>query len=281
MSAWAAVAQVAGQTANMLFQHNNPTGLSQGFQKQMYATSLVREDKAIRRRVHDAQRAGIHPLFALGYQGSPGGFTGAGGGASGVSDGLAASGRAVARYINNQSVKERQVTQDAQAAGLVAAQIENLQARSSWTEEQTLASAKARMSQDVWSTGMGRGDQLDPSANVGVGGPEARTFPMGTQRGRELHRRPLTMTSRSSIPEKIEIMGPDGYRYQITNPALGDEVSQLDYMWEATKRNLGKIYSGRELQEKLNAARKRIYRSKRSKRTLGGFRKRASKWRNR
>ena len=71
--------------------------------------------------------------------------------------------------------------------------------------------------------------------------------PVGTKQGQPLHQRMLTEHPRESHPEKIEVIGPDGYRYTIVNPRSGDEISQIDYVAEKAKETGSRRLGGRSL----------------------------------
>jgi len=194
----------------------------------------------IQARVADAKAAGIHPLFALGASGGySGGGASFGQSRSGTQFSTGGLGSAIDRAMAEKSRKTRMGTLDAAQAEMQKAQIRNLNSRSQINEIEAMArsSEEAKGRQDVWSTGAGRGNFGD----YGVEGGEARTFPLKS-RGRDVHMRPLTQSSRSSIPEMIEIVGDDGYRYRIVNPALGDEVAQGHYLWEKGKRQMSKAF---------------------------------------
>ncbi len=180
-------------------------------------------NRRIQGTVADAKAAGIHPLFALGGGG------GGGGGAvnmphrprSGGGGGYSGGGRP------SKGAERR--AQEAHEQNLERGHVELLKSQSELRRIIQLENAKRPVN---W-----------PDHHPGTGGMDdsAVVYPMNTKRGLPVHRRPLQMTSRSSIPQNIETVGDDGYRYRITNPELGDEVSEADFLWEATKRNLKKM----------------------------------------
>lgn len=266
---WPAVIAAGASIAGSAMASKNAGGFSKGFQKQVYADTKVREDTAIQRRVADAKAAGIHPLFAMGNAGaSSGGFVGQSASGSHLGDGIANAGAQIARGMRASDIKKRQSAQDEVAMALNAAQIRNLNSRSDandWATEQAKASAMKTAEGDVWSTGAGRGDSLNSS---GVGNAEARTYPIGTKLGRPVNQRPLTQTSRRSIPERIEFVGKDGERYQILNPEGGmDEIGQADYLLQKAQRAAyRKMWKMNRDRAKLKARRK----AQRKQRGSGG-----------
>lgn len=277
---WGAViAAGASLLKGQLDKNAASTNIGRQHDVAMQDRQFAQDERFIEYRVEDAKRAGIHPLFALGG-GAGGGYSIGGSQApsgSHIGTGIETAGREIARGIRGSEAKKRQAANDTVQGALMAAQIRNLNARSSLTETENMAanSAMKTAEQDVWSTGVGRGDSL------GLSGDQARTFPVDTKRGRELQARPLTQTSRASNPLVQELVGPDGYRYSILTDDAGDEIKQLHLAWKLMERGAKKIWVGRKLQEKLHAYKRRTFKTKRSKRTLGGFRGRANTWRNR
>lgn len=203
-------------------------------QRQLIDEAVVRDRRSIQDRAADARAAGLHPLFAMGVSGA--GISPTTVQSSDPYPGQSSSGSHLGRGIEKAGQQIAAGMTRAGNARMRAAQLRNLEARSTLTEAQAMqiASDTKRIEQSAWTQ------------NTGVVGDfpleEAKTFPVGTKRGLELYKRPLTQSSRSSIPEKIEVMGKDGFRYRIVNPALGDEVSQFDYAYEKGKRVLKKIF---------------------------------------
>lgn len=252
MSGWAAVAKVAGETFNLVYgaQRENQR---LGFLKQVRVNEQQREDSKYRRAVNDAKAAGLHPLFALGTSGSFGGggqsFPGTG---SYAGDGISRIGDAVAEGITGTAAEKRTSKLDAAGREIHVRRLAKMDREIALDDAELLKRASdlkmAEQQSLYWGNPGG-------AMGAGMGGPESRTFPMDTKRGLELQRRPLTMSSRSSIPEKIEVVGADGHRYTIVNPALGDEVSQFDYLIERGQRALKQIYRGRQQSGRVNRGR--------------------------
>ena len=203
---------------------------SSSWDKQVYADQKVREDSAMQRRVADAEKAGLHPLFALGT----GASTGAGvkfGGDSGsaLGEGIAGAGRAVAKGIDKHEYNQRMRRNDDQSAALQIAQVRNLNSRSDWVDQQA-ADSKAKVAeQDVWGTGNFRGG---PDATQGVTGQETRTIPPKVQT-RTAEERPTVMHANLSFPEFIELVGQGEARMMGLNPDAGmDEIGQAYYVYK-------------------------------------------------
>ncbi len=187
-------------------------------------------DQTIQRRVVDAKKAGIHPLFALGANAgaSPTVYAG-GGGSSQIAD----VGRtAVAAYGAYSTAKKAPAALAAQAA-LAAAQIGSLNASATRDESAALLNNAnvARITQNAMSTGL---DGLDSPTQTTEGIIErnaarvTESFP--GQPGVEAGVRPGTIAVRT----------PDGGKITILSPELGlDEIAQVDYVWQRAKQRGG------------------------------------------
>ncbi len=239
---WPAVIAAGASIAGSLISKGGGSNIGRQHDVAMQDRQWAQDELFIQNRVRDAKAAGIHPLFALGASGGGGGYqvTGQSDSGSFLGEGIARAGQQIAQGMRKEKAGVRQAGQDEANLTMAAAQIRNLNSRSAINEIEALAASSAlkNAEQDVWNTGAGRGDSL----GVGVGGAEARTFAIGTRRGRELQRRPLTQTSRTSIPLTTEVVGRDGYRYTVINQQW-DEVSQVDLVLEIGKKKAFKLWN--------------------------------------
>jgi len=186
----------------------------------------ARSKTFVQDRTEDARKAGIHPLFALGAAGySPQPTTISGQSRTGSHSGVAI-GNSLDRYLQSQKSGKRLAEQDEKQGALEQAQIRRLNSQSQLDELEAMAitSGEKRAEQDAWSSGYGRGTEL----------PDAITTP--APQGREIPRRPLTETSRRSVPLRQEVIGDDGYRYRPISQDAGDEISQADLIYQMVMR---------------------------------------------
>lgn len=256
MSGWAAAAQAAVKIADQFITSRSGSSAAAQSRKarehdynmflNQKAAAEQFERESMTRQVQGARAAGIHPLFAVGKSGnfSPTSFAGGGGGhgvrsdlAGGVSDAFTTlrQGR-----MDAQTKQMNDIAIERQKVALAKDQLE-LQAANA-----ALAGAKR---QAMWGDGLGA---------PGTGNDAtAKTYPYGTKRGPELRLRPLTAEGRRSIPETIELVGPDGEYYTIVNPEIGDESAQGSYWYEKAKRGVVKSLEARARAEKGKRARDR------------------------
>lgn len=210
-----------------------------------------RSDKFLRRSVIDAKKAGLHPLFALGTSTnmSPT-FSGMGpSSGSYIGEGIARAGEQIQSGIAEDKRAKRTTQLDAASAQIHALRLEKMKREISLDDAQLM-----KMASDQKLAEQQMGYWGNPG---GMGGMEAKTFPYGVERGMELHRRPLTQTSRQSNPLVQELVGPDGFRYKVLTDDAGDEIKQIHLAWKLMERGARKIWMGRQLQAKLNKYRKR------------------------
>lgn len=259
MSGWAAAAQVAAQIADKFIDSRRGEGGGQNrqfqadFAKWQLGEQDIRRNKRLQEIVVDAKKAGLHPLFALGGGGPAGspGLSIPGGSYGGRPSGGAGLGAGVSQALSTL----RQGKVDSQTARMQEIAIKRQEAALE-NDYIDLTAKKAELAglerQAMWGDGLGA---------PGTGNDaDVKLYAYGTKQGPALHMRPLKATARSSIPETIEIVGADGYRYQVVNPDLGDEVAQGHYVWEKTKHGLKKIWVGRQRQGRLKRYRdKRRY----------------------
>lgn len=139
--------------------------------KQSKKQFKMQMDESIQRRVADAQKAGVHPLFALGASvgASPTNVVG-----SGVGDALGNIGAAIDRKIRSKGEKASAAAEADRVDKLTAAQINqaNAAAGRDAAEAALLASQQRRLETDMYSTGH------DHSALESQG---LVTFPLGKQ----------------------------------------------------------------------------------------------------
>lgn len=165
-------------------------------------------DESVQRRVKDAEKAGIHPLFALGASvgTSPTTITGPTG--SGVGDALSR----VSDRISGKRVA---------AAGI--RQAEASAARDE-AEAMLLNSERKKLEQEFTARGH------DGASVVGPVGLEKPTVQFGpdTYESVPARRQKVTGVATGSNPAWIEQVNPDGSRHWVVNPDLGmDEVGQV------------------------------------------------------
>ncbi len=184
-----------------------------------------RKDEADRysRIVRGARKAGLHPLFALGAGGGSSGGTSVSVGGSSPSgsylgEGIARAGATIGRGITASGINKRaeelhNLTMARGGVALERDQVELMQAVSELKRMEQLANITRPA---IWPAG------AQP-------GGESVTYPMGTRSGVPLKKRPLTNTSRTSIPAFVEMVGPAGRR-MIRNPDIGDELAEVDTM---------------------------------------------------
>ena len=229
MSAWAAVAQVAGQTFNMLYDKQQQDQ-QHSWDKQVYADQKAREDNKYQRAVIDAKAAGLHPLFALGTSGAGSrsiSFPGRTGSYAG--QGLANIGNAIGNEINR-----REGEQKAQAAAAPAHQkagevhaltTEKMRGEIDLDQQQLFdmklsSDLKMQEQRAMWG-----------SPDTGIGG-DTKLTPFGEETlPTEL--RPTVMHANLSFPEFIELVGKHGGKMYGLNPDAGmDEIGQAYYVYK-------------------------------------------------
>lgn len=270
MSGWAAVAQTAGETFNLIYGAQRANQL-QGFQKQVRVNEQEREDSKLRRIVNDAQAAGLHPLFALGTGGSYGSggqsFPGATGSYAG--EGIARIGKIAGDYIRGQSKPKK-------GEGTAAGQA-HMQQRELIDLQKDKIRAETRLDElegmKRWSD-MKYAEQRNlywGDSNPGITGPGNEGFDGSklyaydkAPAGLEL--RPTMATPKTSRPLMTTMIAPDGYRYSIIDPDSGDEISQVDLAQAIILRYTRKARKapGRELKlqfQRMARAMKRKWRS--------------------
>lgn len=168
-------------------------------------------DHALRRRVEDAKRAGVHPLFAMGASvgASPTMQAGNPPTGSAVGDAIARLGEAMGTVGMNRAA-----------------------ARRDEAEAQYLDSLKKRIESDLNSRGR------DGARTYAYGEKEAPALQFGPA---EFFAPQVPSMSRKGVaagqhPRDIDIMLPDGRTIQIYNPDLGlDEIGQVRYIVDRTK----------------------------------------------
>lgn len=189
-------------------QRNLDRALAQGqFDAQM--------DQTIQRRIADAKKAGIHPLFAMGASSGASPTMRAGGEPTGsaAGDALSSLGQSLAlKAMNEANVRaaNASATRDEAEAGLINSQ-------------------KKRLEGEAISRG-----------HDGV-----KTFPYGTNPGPDIQFGPaefynpqVPTSKRTGVrsgtqPGIVEVQLPDGRKVELYDPDLGlDEIGQLKYAYE-------------------------------------------------
>ncbi len=165
-------------------------------------------DHSISRRVADAKRAGIHPLFAMG-------------GSSGASPTITAGGGGGSR----RSAGGDALTSMAQSLGLM--EMNKASARRDEAEAALMDSERARIEQEA----LGRGHDST-----------VKTYPYGgdeVQLGPATYFSPEVPLSKSpgiragTAPGTIDVLMPDGRKINIYDPDLGlDEIAQVDAVYQ-------------------------------------------------
>jgi hypothetical protein len=174
-------------------------------------------DTSVQRRVADAKKAGIHPLFAMGASV---------GASPTLSAGQVPSGRGVTDAISG--LAEAMGTIDLNRANAESARSE---ARRNEAEAAYLDSRRAMLGQDL--------------ASRGRDGAGVKTYPLGTKPGPEVvfgpaeYFNPQVATSKrigvesGTHPGSIDVITPDGRTVNIPAPNIGlDEIAQLDYVYQ-------------------------------------------------
>jgi len=231
---WGTAAAVAGGIAQSALNARESRNMSK-FQVQFASDTNVinraiekdRYENRLQYAVKDAAAAGLHPLFALGSGGASsfGGGTTIGptptGSASGT--GLVRAGEAIAQGLSAKAAGKRTTRLDAAASELHSLRVRDAQGKIYLDDLEGMKRVSdlklAEQQFTYWQ---------HPSGGLSAeGGPESMTFPMGTRQGPPLMKRPLTATSRRSIPAFMEMVGPKGRR-NIRNTAIGDELAEVD-----------------------------------------------------
>lgn len=189
-------------------------------------------DHSVRRRVEDAKRAGIHPLFALGASvgGSP---TTTVGGPSGSSLGDAVAG--LGRNLGRRRMEKSALAQS-------AAEIRRAEAGAARDEAEAalINSERKRLEQNLVSRGHDGATTVDPvlSNDPVVYGPASHEPPrvMMTKPGKP-------GVEAGNRPGTIDVMTPDGRKVNIPSPELGlDEVAQVDYIYQRAIHKLSDAF---------------------------------------
>lgn len=215
----------------------------------------AREDTAIRRAVHDAKAAGLHPLFALGAGGVSGGNTPVdmsvpsiyepSSSGSTVGDVFDALGEGFLRKAEKREQTERQGKADSRDERLVDAQVRSYEARAKADEARAmLAVSEAKRAQQA--------------ANYSGRMADITQYPKGTP----LSMRNVENLNVESHPTRAYGMGPQGPDFiPYMPPSLGgDEINQVIWPlnraleaiadWrQRLEKNLG-TYSGRGITER-------------------------------
>lgn len=185
--------------------HNRQLAQAQGqFDAQM--------DESIQRRVKDAQKAGIHPLFAMGASvgnsptiGAPSNPTG-----SGVGDAISQLGQSLGITAKNKSEARLDEAQAAYYDALTA-------------KAQSDSAAEGRDQLGA----QGVDPEMVPANRPGAAAPLSEVVPSLVNPS--VPGRPGVRAG--TIPESIEFTTEDGTRLTIPNPDLGlDEISQVEYV---------------------------------------------------
>ncbi len=213
----------------------NLLGIGSAYDAQKHARRAARKDRqqaqaqfdaqmdeSVTRRVADARKAGIHPLFALGAS-------------SGASPTISAGGSPLPRGITDavQSTAERM--QRAKLSKLTPDESRAMNARSLRDEAEAafLNSKTATMGQEM--------------ASRGRDGAITYPYPMPDQTdvmyGPAEYLNPQVYTSKrkgvesGTHPAMREIMLPDGSKQEIYSPELGlDEIGQVKYVFDRSKK---------------------------------------------
>ncbi len=189
----------------------------------------ARQNRAYQDRVADAEKAGLHPLFALGSSAnySPtsatpqyprsGSYAG---------EGIAQAGADIAKGMRRS--EELKVSNE-----IHGLRVEKMKREIALDDAELLRRASDLKMSEQQSLYWG-------DANAGItstGSPEAKTYPFGTKVGPPLNMRPLSATGRMSIPLRAEMIADDGWRYRMLNPdANMDELAEADLVWQWTMR---------------------------------------------
>ncbi len=232
---------------------------------------LHMDNTKYQRAVVDAKQAGLHPLFALGASGFTAPPTAAFNTTTAGQEAPYQGGRlggAIDKMVLGKERKQRQSGMDVRLQAMEAAQIRNLDSRSSLNEinAMRLSSDDAMNQRDPWDTGTLRGTPGGSDFEaIGVGPPDARTFPIGT-RPRSLDKRPLTMESNRSVPMRMDVRLDDGSFIRVIGQNW-DEVSQADLLYQLAIHYASRGMTTAAAGRKAKSERRRLNRIKRQTRT--------------
>ena len=172
-------------------------------------------DQSVQRRVADAKKAGIHPLFAMGAS-------------VGTSPTLSASG---APRASGHSSMGNAISKMASTLGVI--EQNRASAKRDEAEAALMDSERARIEQDAASQGRDtalKSDGTIAGPLAAMEAPKTPTAPRGVELNEE----------GKPYPARISVVDEMGNEYTLPNPELGmEEVGQLEYIMGAPARIIG------------------------------------------
>ncbi len=221
---WPALIAAGASLAGSAIESNAAnSGIGRQFQADFskWQLSEQRRDEVDRyeRLVRGAEKAGLHPLFAMGAGSanfSPTAVAGQAPTGNHMGTGIARAGEHIARGLSNRGVTRR------------AEEIHDLT-----TQKMRIEIERDQVALMAARSALARAQQgaLWGDASTGItGNGDVKTYPYGRKAGPPLRVRPISATARQSLPQYSEAVGPKGRR-QILNQDLGlDEVGQVEYV---------------------------------------------------
>lgn len=192
--------------------------------KQAQAQFDAQMDQSVQRRVADAKKAGVHPLFALGAS------VGSSPTLSAGQPPRAPTGSAMGRALEGM----------ARSLGVI--EQNRASARRDEAEAALLASQTKRLEQEMSARGRDS--------------PSVRTYPYGTQPAAEdfklgpaeYYMPQVPLSQRPGVragtePGTIDVILPDRRKINIPSPDIGlDEIAQIDYAYQRAKHKTADMF---------------------------------------
>lgn len=218
------------------------------FQQQM--------DESIQRRVADAKKAGIHPLFALGASvgASPTLMAGQSTSGSALGEGIAEAGRTLTRYASAKADRTAQAAM--QAASIRSA---NASATRDEAEAMLAASQAKKLQQELTSRGHDGFRTFPAGVKPYVGGEELAYGPAEVEMAR-VPTSKATGLEAGNPPSQRDYVLPDGRTVRLNTSGMElDEIKQIDYVYQrAIHKATDAMVAIRRKLEELGLA-KRLY----------------------